>query len=108
MSFDDRKKAFEAQYQHDQEMQFRVQNRRNKLLGLWAAELMNLPAAAAEAYARDIVSVDLERPGDEEVFQKITADLGAKSIEMSEHRLRRKMEELLAVARDQIMHEKKS
>lgn len=106
MSFEDRKKAFEAQYQHDQEMLFRIQNRRNKLLGLWAAELMNLPAAAAEAYARDVVSIDLDRPGDEEVFEKVIADVGAKGVDLSDHRLRRKMQELLEVARDHILYEK--
>ena len=63
--FDDREKGFEAKYKHDQELQFKVFARRNKLLGLWAAQKLGLGGEAAEAYAKDVVKADFSKPGDE-------------------------------------------
>ena len=103
--FDDREKAFEEKYKHDQELQFRVEVRRNKLLGLWAAELLGHKGADAEAYAKEVVSSDFEEPGDADVVRKVLTDLEKKSVDMSEHRLRKKMDELLAIAKEQVMKE---
>lgn len=104
-TFDDREKSFEAQYKHDQELLFRIQNRRNRLLGLWAAELMGMKGEDAAAYAREVVAADMERPGDMDVHDKVYADLTEHKVDLSDHRLRRKMDELFQVARDQIMTE---
>ena len=73
-SFNDREKAFEDKYKHDQDLQFRVEVRRNKLLGLWVAEMLGLSGADAEAYAKEVVSADFEEPGDADVVRKILAD----------------------------------
>ncbi len=102
-TFDNREKAFEDKYKHDQELQFRVEVRRNKLLGLWAAELLGKDDA--EAYAKEVVSADFEEPGDADLVRKVLGDLEDGGVEMSEHRLRKKMEECLAEAKDQVMKE---
>ncbi|WP_366655792.1 DUF1476 domain-containing protein [Fodinicurvata sp. EGI_FJ10296] len=104
-TFDERKKAFEAKFQHDQELLFRITNRRNRLLGLWAAELLGKSADDAATYAREVIAADFERPGHEDVVEKVRADFKAANVELSDHRLRKKMDELLAVAHDQIMTE---
>ena len=74
MSFTDRQKAFEEKFKHDQELQFRVEVRRNKLVGLWAAELLGKKGDEAEAYARDVISSDLSEPGIDDVVRKIMGD----------------------------------
>ncbi len=102
-TFDDREKAFEDKYKHDQELQFRVEVRRNKLLGLWAAELLGKDDA--EAYAKEVVSADFEELGGADLVRKILGDLQDGGIEMSEHRLRKKMEECLAEGKEQVMKE---
>jgi len=104
-SFDDREKGYEAKYAHDQETAFKINARRNKLLGLWAAELMDVSGRAAEDYAKEVVRSDFEEVGEEDVYRKVMGDLQAKNIDISEHRLRRKMSELLEVARQQITTE---
>ena len=104
-TFDDRENAFESKYAHDAEMQFRADARRNKLLGLWAAELMGKSDEDAAAYAKEVVSSDFEEPGDADVVRKVLADITAAGADLSEHRLRKKMDELLTVAKDQIMQE---
>jgi len=104
-SFDDRKKGFEDKYKHDKELEFKVNSRRNKLLGLWAAKEMGL--ADADAYAKTVVMADFEKPGDSDVVDKVLADFKAKGIEMSEHRLRKHMSELMETARQQVMGETK-
>lgn len=104
-TFDSRGQAFEAEFRHDQELLFRIQNRRNKLLGLWAAELMGLTGAEAEAYAKEVIMSDFEKHGDEDVHDKVHADLKSHDIDLSDHRLRKKMDALLATARQQIMTE---
>ena len=104
-TFEEREKGFEAKFLHDQELQFRIMNRRNRLLGLWAAEMMGFAGMDAQSYAGDVVAADLERPGDDDVHDKVHADLRTHGIDLSDHRLRRKMNALIAVARDQIMNE---
>lgn len=88
-SFDDREKAFEAEFKRNQELQFRVNARRNKLFGLWAAGKLGIGEGdAAEAYARTVIEADFEKPGDSDVVEKVRRDLAAKGIEMSEAQLR--------------------
>ncbi|MFC4270279.1 DUF1476 family protein [Sneathiella chungangensis] len=104
--FDDRKKGQESKFAHDQEMEFKIMVRRNKLLGAWAAELMGKTGEAADVYAKEVIISDMEEKGDEDVFRKIRGDLDAANVEMSDHRIRRQMEELLATARQQILADK--
>lgn len=104
-TFNDREKAFEDKYKHDQELQFRVEVRRNKLLGLKVAELLDLTGDAADAYAKEVVASDFEEAGDEDVFRKVFADLQAKNVDFSEHRLRKLMEDLREEAKNQVMSE---
>lgn len=104
-TFNDREKAFEDKYKHDQELQFRVEVRRNKLLGLKVAELLGLSGDAAEAYAKEVVASDFEEAGDEDVFRKVFGDLQAKNVDFSEHRLRKLMEDLREEAKNQVMSE---
>ena len=100
--FDDRENAFENKFAHDQELEFKAVARRNKLLGLWAAELMGLTGDDAEAYGKDVVKADFEEAGDEDVFRKVRGDLDARGIEQSDHQIRHKMEQLLEEAREQV------
>lgn len=101
-TFDDRETAFEAKFAHDADMQFRAEARRNKLLGLWAAELLGKSGDAATDYAMSVVNADFEEAGDEDVVRKVAADLGAKS---SPEAIRAKMAELLRVAKAQLVNE---
>lgn len=104
-TFDERKKEQEAKFKHEQELAFKVTVRRNKLLGLWAAELMGKADDAAEAYGKEVVVADFEKPGDQDVVDKVLGDLVAAGVEMDEYRLRKKMERLTEVAREQVMAE---
>ena len=99
-TFDDRENAFETKYAHDAEMQFKADARRNKLLGLWAAGLMGKDEAAASDYAREVVKSDFEEAGHEDVYRKVSGDLGDLADEAS---IRAKMAELLIEAQAQIM-----
>jgi hypothetical protein len=101
-TFDDREKGFESKFAHDQQLAFKATVRRNKLLGLWAAELMGLKGDAADAYAKDVVKSDFEEVGDEDVFRKIRRDFDQKGVQQSDHQIRRKMDELLQEARAQV------
>jgi len=103
--FDDRKKAYEEKFAHDEELRFKAEARRNRLLGLWVAELLGLSGAEAEAYAKEVVMADLQEPGSEDVFRKVRADLDAKGVDISDHRIRHRMEELLVEAMEQIKNE---
>jgi hypothetical protein len=105
--FEDRKKAAEAKWAHDEAMRFKVMARRNKLLGQWAAGEMGVSGAESEAYAKEVVAADFEEAGDEDVFRKIRKDFDAKKVAASDHAIRKKMEELLTVAGDQVMAETK-
>lgn len=104
-TFDDRERGEEAKFAHDEEMQFRIQARRNRLLGQWAAERMGLSAAETEAYAKGVVQADFEEAGDEDVFRKISADLKAKGASVSDDMIRKKMAELTLTAREQVLAE---
>jgi hypothetical protein len=101
-SFDDRKRAYESKFAHDQELKFKATARRNKLLGRWAAEQLGLEGEAAEAYAKDVVLEDLAEPGEDDVFRKIRQDFDAKGVQQSDHQIRRTMTELMAEAVSQI------
>jgi hypothetical protein len=105
-TFDRRKEGFESKFAHDEELRFRATARRNRLLGLWAAEKLGLQGEEAEAYARSVINADFAEPGDEDVFRKIRADFDAKKVEQSDHQIRRTMDELLAKAVDQIQNVK--
>lgn len=102
MSLDDRKKGFESKFAHDEELRFRATARRNKLLGLWAAEKMGLSGGDADSYAKEVVASDFEEAGDDDVVRKVLGDLKAKNVDQSEHQVRRTMDELMATAIDQI------
>ena len=104
-TFDDREKAFEKKFEHDEQLRFRAEMRRNKLLGLWAADLMGLAGDEAEAYARQVVEADLEEPGPEDVIRKVKADFEANDIDKSDRQIRRQLDECLAEAREQVMSE---
>lgn len=103
--FDDRKKGEEARYAFNAEQQFKAEARRNKLLGIWAAELLGLVGDEAKAYAAEVVAADFEEAGDEDVFRKISGDLKAKNIAVGEDVIRQKMAQLVAVAREQVANE---
>jgi hypothetical protein len=103
--FDDRRKGQEGKFAHDAELRFKAEARRNKLLGLWAAEHMGLSDEHAKEYAAEVVAADFEEAGDEDVFRKIAADLKAKGASVSDEMIRMKMVELVQTARDQILAE---
>lgn len=103
-SFDDRERAEEAKYALDQETQFKVMARRNKLLGLWAADLLGKTGADAEAYAKEVVLSDLEEAGDDDVFRKVRGDFEAAGVDRTDKQIREQMAELLPVARDAIVN----
>jgi hypothetical protein len=97
-TFDKREEAFEEKFAHEEEIAFKAQARRNKLIGLWAAEKLGLSGAAAAAYAGDVVAAALDAPGGDAVPSKLRKDFDAKGIVQSDHQIHRTMEELLAKA----------
>ena len=101
-NMDDRKDAFENKFAHDEALKFKAMARRNKLLGLWAAEKLGKTGEAAEAYAKEVVASDFEEAGDEDVFRKIRGDFDAANVEQSDHQIRRTMAELLDEAIAQV------
>lgn len=101
-TFDDREKAFEAKYALDQEQEFKAIARRNRMLGLWAAEKMGLSSERADQYAAAVVRADFEQPGDEDVFRKVAGDFKASGLSVSEGEIRSKIDELASIAREQI------
>ncbi len=104
-TFNKRKDDAEARYRHDQELEFKANARRNKLLGLWAAEQMGMTESAAEAYAKEVVVANFERPGDMDVLEKVLKDLTDKGIDVTGHRVRKEMDRLMEVAREQVHSE---
>ena len=102
MNMDKRQEGFERKFAHDEEMLFRANARRNKLLGQWAAEKLGLSGAEADAYAKSMVVADFEEAGDEDVFRKVRKDFDAKKVDQSDHQIRRPMDELLANAVEQL------
>ena len=107
-NFEEREKGFERKFAHDEELKFRATARRNRLLGLWAAEQMGITGDDAQAYAREVVKADLAEPGEEDVFRKIRADFDAKGVGQSDHQIRRKMVEMMGEAVGQIESEGKA
>lgn len=101
-TFDKREEAFEAKFAHDEELRFKATARRNKLLGLWAAEKLGLDEDKAEEYAKEVVRADFEEPGDEDVYRKIEADFKENAVDQSEHQIRRTMSELMSKALQQL------
>jgi len=106
-TFDDREKSFEKKFQHDQEIRFKVNARKNKLLGLWAAGLLGKAGADAESYAKDVVMADFEKPGDSDVIHKLMKDLAAAGKPMEDHSIRKQGERLMEEAKKQVMAEQK-
>ncbi len=104
-SFDKRKKGFEGKFVLDQELEFKASARRNKLLGLWAAELMGMSGAEADEYAKEVIRSDFEEAGDDDVFRKVRGDFDAKNVDQSDHQLRRTMDDLMVEAMSQIQNE---
>ena len=103
-TFDEREKDFEARFKHDQELQFKVTARRNRLLGLWAAGLMGLGTEAANAYAKEVVDAEFHG-GDSHVVAKILADLTAKGHAITEAQVKFELDHLAEVAKQQVMKE---
>ncbi len=102
-TFDDRERAFESIYARDQEMQFKVTARRNRLLGMWAAELMGLTEVEAESYAKDVVRADFEEAGDEDVIRKVLGDLTSAGVDIDDARIRDALEAKQVEARRQFI-----
>ena len=102
-TFDDRERAFETKFAHDEELRFRVIARRNRLLGQWAAGLMGLSDAEADAYAKDVIRSDFEEAGDDDVIRKVLGDLTGAGVETDETRVREAIAHKEAEARRQIM-----
>ena len=102
-SFEDRESAEEAKFAHDADVLFRIQARRNKLLGQWAAERMELDAAETESYARGVVQAEFEEAGDEDVIRKVLGDLLMAGIEVTEAEIRKALEAKAIEARRQLL-----
>ncbi len=101
-TFDERERGYEAKFVHDQDVEFKAHARRNRLLGLWAAELMGLQKQHLEDYARAVVKSDLEHPADEDVLRKVFEDLKGAGVSIGERDVRLRMDELMAIAREQL------
>lgn len=99
-TFDERETAFENKFAHDEEMKFKAQARCNKMLGLWAAELLGKSGEEAESYARSIVAADFEEPGQEDVVRKLAEDLGGRA---TSDTIRLKMTEFLLISKEQLL-----
>jgi hypothetical protein len=102
-TFDDRERAFETKFAHDEEMKFRVIARRNKLLGLWAAKLMGLSEVEAEGYAKDVIRADFEEAGDEDVIRKLLGDLTSAGCDVEEAAIREQLSFKTVDAKRQLM-----
>jgi len=105
-TFDDRERAFEAKFAHDEEMAFRVTARRNRLLGNWASALMKLTPEETDAYAKAVVQAEFEEAGDEDVIRKLFGDLTAAGVDIDDAAVRRALEEQTVEARRQLMEAK--
>ena len=101
-TFDERERTEETRYKHDQELTFKARNRGHRMVGMWVAEQLGLSGEEADNYAKDVVVADFESPGDEDIFTKVRADLGAKSIQVSDHLLQKHLQEFRDVALQQI------
>jgi len=105
-TFDDRERAFEAKFAHDEEMAFRITARRNRLLGNWASTLMKLTPEETDAYAKAVVQAEFEEAGDEDVIRKLFGDLTAAGVDIDDAAVRRALEEQTVEARRQLMESK--
>ena len=105
-TFDDRERAFETKFAHDQEMAFRVTARRNRLIGQWAAALMGLTPAETDAYAKGVVQADFEEAGDDDIVRKLLGDLVSANVDIDEARIRHALEDKLIEARRQLIESK--
>ncbi len=103
MGFDDREKAFENKFKHDQELQFKVQAKAVKLFGAWAAGKLGKTGADVETYAAEVLDADFDEPGIKDVLRKVAKDLSGKGIEMSEHQLENEYNVHLAAAKKAVM-----
>jgi hypothetical protein len=101
-TFDKREDGFEKQFAHDEDLKFKAMARRNKLLGLWAAEKLGISGADADAYAKEVVMADFEEAGDDDVLRKVHKDFEAKGVAQSDLQIRQMMDQLLAQAVAQI------
>ena len=97
-TFDEREKAFERKFAHDEELRFKSTVRRNKLLGLWAAEKLGMSGEDADAYAKEVIRADFEQPGDDDIIRKLRKDFGAKGVAQSDDQIRAAMIEMMAAA----------
>lgn len=104
-SFDDRKRAAEARFAHDAELRFKAEARRDKLVGLWAAEKLGLSGDDAEAYAREVIAADLEEAGDADVARKLRADFDEKGVAVTDAEIRQQLDHQLIVASEQVAEE---
>ncbi|TCD14544.1 DUF1476 domain-containing protein [Oricola cellulosilytica] len=102
MSMKDREDAYENKFVHDEQLRFKAEARRNKLLGLWAAEKLGKSGDDAEAYAKEVIIADIEEAGEEDVFRKVRRDFDAAGVDQSDHQIRRTMQELMAEAIEQV------
>ena len=105
--FDDRERAFETKFARDEEMQFRITARRNRLLGEWAGRLMGLTEIEAESYAKDVIRADFEEAGDDDVVRKLLGDLTAAGIDTDEERIREALNHKQVEARRQMIESSK-
>lgn len=105
-TFDDRERAFETKFAHDQEMAFRITARRNRLIAQWAAALMGLNAAETDAYAKAVVQADFEEAGDDDIVRKLLGDLVSANVDIDEARIRHALEDKLIEARRQLLESK--
>mgnify|MGYP001335274706 CR=1 FL=1 len=101
-TFDERERAFENKFQHDQDLLFRIRARRDRLAGLWAASLLGLTGVEADAYVRQIIETDFGTAGPHDIRDRLAADLHAKGIDISDHRVEKELVHLLDVARQQV------
>ncbi len=105
-TFDDRKQHEETRFKHNQDLGFKVRNRRNKLFGLWIAEeYLGLKGDAATQYAKDVVLADFEKPGDDDVIEKVTTDLSAANNSLGDHVIKKHLAEFERLAKEQVMAE---
>jgi hypothetical protein len=101
-TFDKREEGFEKKFALDEEQKFKAEARRNRLLGMWAAEQLGITGDAATAYAKEVVAADFDEAGDADVMRKVAGDFKAKGVAITEAQVRAKMDELMAVAAAQV------
>jgi hypothetical protein len=107
-AFEDREKNYEAKWAHDEDLRFRTISLRNKLLGLWAAAELGLSGAAAESYVNELLALEVRGAREQDMAHKLHGDFAGRQIAISEHAIHHRMDELLAEATEQVMHETKS